>query len=114
MNNDCIFCKIAAKEIPSELVYETETLVAFPDLNPQAPVHLLIIPKKHMISILDVADEDHHILADIGVAVKKLAAQYQLDQGFRLVTNCGNDGGQSVSHLHFHLLGGRKLSWPPG
>lgn len=114
MTTNCIFCKIAAKKIPSDIVFENETIIAFPDLNPQAPVHLLIIPKKHIRNIVDFSSNERGILADIGEAVEKLSSDYQLDNGFRVVTNCGSDGGQSVDHLHFHLLGGRELSWPPG
>ena len=113
---DCIFCKIARKEIPSSLVYEDETVVAFKDLEPQAPVHVLVIPKKHIESILALTDEDKalvgHILADV---VPQLARELGVaETGFRVVANTGEEGGQSVKHLHFHLLGGRSTQWPPG
>jgi len=113
---DCIFCKIAQKEIPSSLVYEDEQVVAFKDLEPQAPVHVLVIPKKHVESVLALTDEDKamvaHILADV---VPQLARELGVDEkGFRVVTNTGAEGGQSVKHLHFHLLGGRSMQWPPG
>jgi len=111
---DCIFCKIAAKEVASDIVYESDQVVAFPDINPQAPVHLLIIPKKHIANIGEIGSEDQDLLYQIGEAVKKLAEQYQLEDGYRLVTNCGTAAGQTVNHLHFHLLGGRNLTWPPG
>lgn len=113
---DCIFCKIARKEIPSNLVYEDETVVAFKDLEPQAPVHVLVIPKKHIESLLALTDEDKalvgHILADV---VPQLARELGVaEKGFRVIANTGEEGGQSVKHLHFHLLGGRSMQWPPG
>ena len=113
---DCIFCKIAQKEIPSNLVYEDDQVVAFKDLEPQAPVHVLVIPKKHVESVLAFTKEDKdlaaHILVDV---IPKLARELGVDEkGFRVVTNTGEEGGQSVKHLHFHLLGGRSLQWPPG
>lgn len=113
---DCIFCKIAGKEIPSTLVYEDETVVAFKDLEPQAPVHVLVIPKKHIESILALMDADKalvgHILADV---IPQLARELGVaEKGFRVVANTGEEGGQSVKHLHFHLLGGRSMQWPPG
>ena len=111
---DCIFCKIANRELGTELVYESDDVVAFPDIHPQAPVHILIIPKKHLANIGEIGPGDEGLLDQIGAAVKELAAKYQLDDGYRLVTNCGPAGGQTVPHLHFHLLGGRELSWPPG
>ena len=106
---DCIFCKIAAKEIPSSLVYEDEQ-------EPQAPVHVLVIPKKHVESVLALAEEDKglvsHILVDV---IPKLAKELGVaEKGFRVVANTGEEGGQSVKHLHFHLLGGRSMQWPPG
>ena len=113
---DCIFCKIAHGEIPSTKVYEDDTVLAFRDLDPQAPEHVLIIPKKHLSSVLDFGAEDRelaaHILTDV---VPALARTLGIDAGgFRLVANTGTDGGQTVGHLHFHLLGGRPLAWPPG
>ena len=113
---DCIFCKIAHGEIPSTKVYEDAQVLAFRDLDPQAPEHVLIIPKKHLSSVLDFGAEDRelaaHILTDV---VPALARTLWIDAGgFRLVTNTGADGGQTVGHLHFHLLGGRSLTWPPG
>lgn len=113
---DCIFCKIAQKEIPSSLVYEDESVVAFKDLEPQAPVHVLVIPKKHIESLLALSTEDReltaHILCDV---VPALAKKFGVDaKGFRVVANTGDEGGQSVKHLHFHLLGGRSMQWPPG
>ena len=112
--SDCIFCKIANKEIPTEVVYEDDKLIVFKDIEPQAPVHLLIIPLQHFDSVLEVP-EDNDIISHIYAVVNKLAIKYDIaDSGFRVVTNCGNDGGQSVQHLHFHVLGGRSLAWPPG
>ena len=113
--SDCIFCKIAAKEIPSTVVYEDDTVIAFKDLEPQAPCHVLIIPKAHVESVAALEDAHRevaaHILCDV---VPQLAKELGIVQGFRLVTNVGEDGGQSVKHLHFHLLGGRVMKWPPG
>ena len=113
---DCIFCKIAQKEIPSQLVYEDEQVVAFKDLEPQAPVHVLIIPKKHVESIMSLKAEDKDLVSHILIEViPQLAKELQVDEkGFRVVANTGDEGGQSVKHLHFHLLGGRSMQWPPG
>lgn len=113
---DCIFCKIAQKEIPSTMVYEDDQVAAFKDLEPQAPVHVLIIPKKHVESVLALEEGDKalaaHILVDV---IPQLARELGIaEKGFRVVTNTGEEGGQSVKHLHFHLLGGRSLQWPPG
>lgn len=112
--NDCLFCKIAAGEIPCTKVYEDDKVIAFHDIDKKAPVHVLIIPKKHIVSVAETAEEDMGIFADIMQAAKKLADEFGLKDGFRLVANTGKDGGQSVPHLHFHLLGGRALAWPPG
>lgn len=113
---DCIFCRIAQGEIPSTKVYEDDLVLAFRDLDPQAPEHVLVIPKKHIASVLDFAEEDRELAAHIlTVVVPKIARELGVDAGgFRLVTNTGADGGQTVGHLHFHLLGGRSLVWPPG
>lgn len=111
---DCIFCKIAEKEIPSNIVYEDDKLICFHDLEPQAPVHVLIIPKKHIASMDDVAAEDQELLGYIMTKVKEIAQILGLENGYRLVNNCGEDGFQTVKHLHFHLLGKRKMTWPPG
>lgn len=113
---DCIFCKIAQKEIPSNFVYEDESVVAFRDLEPQAPVHVLVIPKKHIESLLAAAPEDKELIVHITCEViPQLARELGVaDQGFRVVANTGDEGGQSVKHLHFHLLGGRSMQWPPG
>ncbi len=114
--SDCIFCKIAGKEIPSTIVYEDKQVVAFKDLEPQAPVHVLVIPKKHVESVAALKEEDKalasHILVDV---IPKLAKELGVDEkGFRVVANTGEEGGQTVKHLHFHLLGGRSMQWPPG
>ena len=113
---DCIFCKIAGKEIPSTIVYEDEQVLAFKDLEPQAPVHVLVIPKKHVESVAALQEEDKELAAHILVEViPKLAKDLGVEEkGFRVVTNTGVEGGQSVKHLHFHLLGGRSMQWPPG
>lgn len=107
--SDCIFCKIANKEINSEIVYENENIVAFKDLNPRAKIHILIVPKKHYETILDVNDSE--VMKDIFKAVKEIASQYNVDEkGFRLVNNCKEDGGQTVMHVHFHMLAGENVS----
>ena len=112
---DCLFCKIAAGEMETDFVYQDEKVVAFKDLNPQAPVHLLIVPKKHISDLNNLQSEDSELIGHIYQVAKKMAAKYEIaDSGYRLVSNCGDDGGQTVYHIHFHLLGGRKLQWPPG
>ncbi|MDH3744452.1 MAG: histidine triad nucleotide-binding protein [Acidobacteriota bacterium] len=112
--SDCIFCKIAGGDIPTELLYESEDVVAFNDLDPQAPVHVLIIPRRHISSLLEIGETDA-ILAELQSAAIEIARQRGLGEtGFRLVTNCLEDGGQAVFHLHLHLLGGRRMGWPPG
>lgn len=110
----CIFCKIANGEIKSELIYEDEMVVAFHDLNPQAPQHILIVPKVHVANIAELNDRElaAHIFVDV---VPKIAKKAGVDEsGFRLVINTGKEGGQTVNHLHIHLLGGRSMTWPPG
>lgn len=111
---DCIFCKIANGEISSKKVYEDEQVCAFYDLDPQAPVHVLIIPKEHISSVMELNDENAVVVSHVFLTAKKLAEKLGLENGFRIVSNCGEDGGQSVQHLHFHLLGGRSMKWPPG
>ena len=113
--DDCIFCKIASKKIPSNILYEDDELVAFPDIGPQAPAHILIVPKRHVSDIMAMASADRSWWDRVPFAVQEIAKQQRVDAGgFRLVVNCGADGGQAVAHVHVHLLGGRKLSWPPG
>ena len=107
---DCIFCKIINGEIPSEKVYEDEEILAFKDINPAAPVHTLVIPKKHIKSLLEVNEEDSKIIAKIYEVINKIVKDMKMEQdGFRVIVNCGKDAGQEVMHLHFHLLGGKKL-----
>ncbi len=112
---DCLFCRIAAKEIPARLVLEEDDLVAFEDVNPQAPVHLLVIPRRHVASLNDLAEADDALVGDLHRAATRLARERGLGtRGWRTVVNCGPDAGQTVFHLHLHLLGGRALGWPPG
>ena len=111
---DCIFCKIAAGEIPSTKVYEDDTVVAFNDLDPQAPVHVLIIPKEHIASAAEINEGNSAVVAHIFEVAAKIAAEKGLKDGFRIVNNCGDSAGQSVKHLHFHLMGGRDSGWPAG
>ncbi len=109
-----IFQKIIDREIPADIVYEDDLCLAFKDISPQAPVHLIVIPKKPIESVDDVADEDEAIVGHLFLAMRKIAEQEGLDRGYRVVTNCGRDAGQEVMHLHFHMLAGRRFSWPPG
>jgi histidine triad (HIT) family protein len=111
-----IFSKIINKEIPADIVFESENLLAFKDIRPQAPVHILIIPKIEIPRITDIKGKEHaSLLGDMFDVANKLAKDFKIaDNGFRLVLNCGNDGGQEVYHLHMHLLGGRHMHWPPG
>lgn len=113
--SDCLFCKIASGEIPTDLIFENEEIVAFRDINPQAPVHVLIIPREHIPTLLDTSADHSELLGRMQLAAIELARSLNLDQsGFRLVTNCLEGGGQAVFHLHLHLLGGRQMAWPPG
>ena len=115
MSQDCIFCKIAAGEIGGSPLYKDEQVTAFRDINPQAPVHVLIIPNKHIVSLNEATEEDQALLGYLVLVAAKLAQQEGIAAGgYRLVANTGPDGGQSVFHLHWHLLGGRRLTWPPG
>lgn len=112
---DCIFCKIANKDVSSKIIYEDDTILVFEDVNPQAPVHVLIIPKQHIPSLNDIDSDAAEIISHIFMKIPSLAEQLGVqDNGYRIVVNCGTDGGQSVGHLHYHLLGGRTLTWPPG
>ncbi|MBC8063102.1 MAG: histidine triad nucleotide-binding protein [Clostridiaceae bacterium] len=112
---DCIFCKIIRREIPCDKVYEDEKVLAFRDINPEAPVHIIIIPKRHIASLNEVSKEDLELLSHILLVAKNIASENKIaETGYRLVNNCGTDGGQTVPHLHFHILGGRSLGWPPG
>ena len=115
MAEECIFCKIASGAIPVNFVYEDDFLVAFPDINPMAPVHVLVIPRKHLDSIVSAGSEDSALLGHALLTLPKIAAKLGIaESGFRVVMNTGKDGGQSVMHLHWHLLGGRFMEWPPG
>ena len=109
-----IFKRIIDKEIPAKIAYEDEQCLAFHDISPQAPVHVLVIPKKEIASLDQATDADGSLLAHLWQVIRRLAAQLKLEGGYRVVVNCGRDGGQSVDHLHFHILGGRQLTWPPG
>ena len=111
---DCLFCKIAAGEIPSKKAYEDEKVFAFYDIDPQAPVHILVIPKEHIQSVSQITPENQEIVGHIFTVIAKLARELNLEDGYRVVSNVGQQGGQSVPHLHFHLLGGRNLGWPAG
>lgn len=107
---ECIFCKIVSKEIPSAIVYEDDSVMAFNDINPEAPIHVLIVPKKHIPSLQDFDPEDSIYLVGIHMAAKKIAERLKINKsGYRLINNCGTDAGQTVFHLHYHLVGGRKL-----
>ncbi|MBZ4653876.1 MAG: histidine triad nucleotide-binding protein [Bacillota bacterium] len=112
--SDCIFCKIAEGTIPSKKVYEDEKVLAFHDINPVAPVHVLVIPKKHITSLATMEKEDQGLIGHIFGVIHNLAEELKLQKGYRVVNNCGEEGGQTVAHLHFHLLGGRSFAWPPG
>ena len=112
---NCLFCKIVAGQIPSDVIHEDELVLAFNDINPQAPVHQLVIPKRHIASADDLTASEGELLGRLFVVTASLASKAGLpDKGYRVVTNVGADGGQSVDHLHFHLLGGRAMTWPPG
>ncbi len=111
----CIFCKIIERKLPAKIIYEDEHVIAFEDINPQAPVHALIIPKKHIPTILDLKEEDSNLVAHVLNIANKIANDEGIAQrGFRVVTNCNPESGQSVYHIHFHVLGGRHMHWPPG
>ena len=111
---DCIFCKIIARQIPSQLVYEDEQAVAFKDLTPQAPTHVLIVPRKHVAGLSDCEDGDKALLGHLQRVAAVVAEKAGVASGYRLVINNGRSAGQSVDHLHYHLLGGRSMQWPPG
>jgi histidine triad (HIT) family protein len=112
--SDCIFCKIAQKEIESEIIYENDNLLAFRDINPQAPTHILVIPKEHISMIAEARAEHESLLGKMILAAKEIAEDENLKKGYRLVFNNGDHGGQEVYHIHLHLLGGRSMKWPPG
>ena len=114
MNRDCLFCRIGAKQIPSKIVYEDSELFAFEDISPQAPTHILICPRKHLESLTDANGEDQAVLGKLQLVAAQLAREHRLLAGYRTVLNSGEGAGQSVFHLHLHLLGGRQFRWPPG
>jgi histidine triad (HIT) family protein len=112
---DCLFCRIIQKQIPATVVEETDQTLAFRDINPRAPVHVLVIPKEHIASLMELKPEQAGILAEIHQTIQKVARKEKIDEtGFRVVVNNGKDSGQAVSHIHYHVLGGRRLNWPPG
>ena len=111
---DCLFCKIVAGEIPSTKIYEDENVYAFADIDPQAPFHAIIVPKAHIKCADEITAENSFLIAKVFEAVAKIAREQGLDKGYRVVNNCGEEGGQTVGHIHFHLLARRNLAWPPG
>ena len=112
---DCLFCKMVSGEIPPDIVYEDDEVLAFNDINPQAPTHVLIIPKKHIATLNEASDEDTQVLGRLNIVAAQLAKKLGFDEdGYRVVMNCNADGGQAVYHIHLHLLGGRSMAWPPG
>jgi histidine triad (HIT) family protein len=115
INNNCIFCKIANKQIPTDFEYQNDEVVAFKDINPQAPIHIIIIPKDHIERVSDLDLQHRNLIADLILVANELAKKKNIkDTGYRLVINCNKDAGQAVFHLHLHLLGGRPMHWPPG
>jgi histidine triad (HIT) family protein len=114
MAEKTIFQRIIDKEIPANIAYDVDQCLAFHDVAPQAPVHILVIPKKPITSVSSIEDHDANLISHLWLVIRDLAIEHQLDRGYRVVVNCGRDGGQSVDHLHFHLLGGRQMTWPPG
>lgn len=115
MSTDCLFCKIVSGEIPAKIRYQDELVVVFEDISPQAPEHLLIVPRKHIRTTLDLTTEDTQLIGHVYQIAGKMARDYGFaEDGFRVVNNCNDAGGQTVWHVHFHLLGGRDLTWPPG
>jgi histidine triad (HIT) family protein len=115
MSDNCLFCKIIKGEIPSDKIYEDDEVFAFKDINPQAPVHVVIVPKKHIASLGEAVSKDAEILGSVQTAAATIAKLFkETKESFRLVNNCGADAGQTVFHIHYHLLGGRKFGWPPG
>jgi len=112
---DCLFCKIVKGEIPAKVIYEDEKVLVFEDINPQAPVHTLVIPKKHISTLLEITGEDNELIGYLFQVANNIAKDKGIaEKGFRLVINCNREAGQTVFHVHLHLLGGRTMSWPPG
>lgn len=114
MADKSVFQRIIDKEIPAKIVYEDDRCLAFHDVGPQAPTHILVIPKKPIVSVSAIEDRDAELISHLWLVIRDIANAQNLDGGYRVVVNCGRDGGQSVEHLHFHLLGGRPMTWPPG
>tara|TARA_B100001750_G_scaffold60690_1_gene48167 strand:+ start:19430 stop:19774 length:345 start_codon:yes stop_codon:yes gene_type:complete len=113
--SDCLFCKISNKEIPSDFIYESDSVLAFNDINPQAPTHVLIIPRKHIATLNDLKSEDRELVGEMHMVAQQIAGERNLSEsGYRTVFNCNDAAGQTVFHIHLHLLGGRNLVWPPG
>ncbi|HMK55713.1 MAG TPA: histidine triad nucleotide-binding protein [Dissulfurispiraceae bacterium] len=113
--SDCVFCRIVQRQRPARILYEDDAILAFEDINPQAPVHALLIPKKHIATLLDITDEDASVLGRMLQVADRIAADKGIaDRGFRIVNNCNPAGGQTIYHIHLHLLGGRQMRWPPG
>ncbi|NAZ30720.1 MAG: HIT domain-containing protein [Caldimicrobium sp.] len=111
----CIFCRIANKEIPAKIVYEDDKVLAFHDINPQAPYHILVIPKKHISTLLELTEEDKDLIGHIYLVMNRLARELGVaERGYRVVVNCNEEAGQTVFHVHFHFLAGREMHWPPG
>jgi histidine triad (HIT) family protein len=111
----CIFCRIVNKEIPAKIVYEDDKVLAFHDINPQAPYHILVIPKKHISTLLELTEEDKDLIGHIYLVMNKLAQELGVaERGYRVVVNCNEEAGQTVFHVHFHFLAGREMHWPPG
>jgi histidine triad (HIT) family protein len=112
---NCIFCKIINKEIPASMVFEDEKMIAFNDINPQAPIHILLIPREHFASLNDIPEEKKDILSHLLLKARQIAQEKEIaEKGYRIVLNTEKDSGQEVFHIHFHLLGGRRMHWPPG
>ena len=112
---DCLFCKLVARDIPADIVFEDEDVIAFRDIAPQAPTHILIIPKRHISTLNDLTEKDCALVGRLQFTAQKIAKEIGIaDDGYRVVMNCNEDGGQTVYHIHMHLLGGRALAWPPG
>ena len=112
---DCLFCNIANNKINASIIYQNDSVIAFEDINPKAPHHILIIPRKHIATINDISEQDTELMGQLVQTAKKIAQQLNIaDNGYRLVLNCNQDGGQEIYHIHLHLLGGRQQHWPPG
>lgn len=112
---DCLFCKISDGKIPAKIVFSDEKSVAFEDINPQAPIHIIIIPRKHISTVLDIKDEDHDLMGYLYKVASQIAVDKKIEEdGFRLVINCNKSAGQEIFHVHIHMLGGREFGWPPG